>query len=94
MSVRRRAKVAPLSAPAPAARPCESMLMSEPEWGLRLLILALDGLEANASVHDLDSKDVQREVAPLIALTYDIQAALERERATMRAAVAARGEEA
>jgi hypothetical protein len=44
---------------------------------LRLLLLALDGLEANAKDCDLDGDDVQREVSPLIALTYDIQASPE-----------------
>ena len=57
------------------------MLMERPESGLRVLLLALHGLEEATQVFDLDSEDVQREVSPLIALTYDIQAALERERA-------------
>ncbi len=62
--------------------------------GLRVLLLALHGLEEATKVFDLDSVDVQREVSPLIALTYDIQAALARERTRIRAAVDARGREA
>jgi hypothetical protein len=77
MSARRHAKVVPLPGSAPA-KPLASMLMEQPEGGLRVLLLALHGLEEATQVFDLDSDDVQREVGPLIALTYDIQAALER----------------
>jgi hypothetical protein len=67
------------------------MLMESPESGLRVLLLALHGLEEATKVFDLNSEDVQREVAPLIALTYDIQTALKRKRECMGAAVDPRG---
>jgi len=82
MATRRSAKVVPLrkrsAVPtSPHECPSDQLLGSAP--GLRVLLLALEGLDARAQVFDLDSDDVRREVGPLMALVTDIQDAIERE---------------
>ena len=94
MSARRRAPVVQIPRPAPVAMPLESMLMEEPEGGLRVLLLALHGLKSQGTVNGLSGEDARRELGPLIALSYDIQASLERERARASATVGTGGEEA
>jgi hypothetical protein len=66
MSARRRAKVVPLPTPAPTPAPPEPMLT--PTATLRVVQLALEGIEARTRTFTYDSEEVRADVTPILLL--------------------------